>query len=168
MTPPPTTTLLDRRTVLTGATVGTAATLLAGCGLLDSPEPCPVPTSGSVGTEGTAGTPRPSTGPRELVALADIEIGGAVVVPTDDRCGAVAVARTTETTAVAFAAVCPHRGVVVDLDDGRLLCPAHGAAFDVLTGDVLDGPAETGLVPVPVRVVNGTVVEGAVDEVAAS
>ena len=38
----------------------------------------------------------------------------------------------------------------------------------VLTGSVLDGPAEPGLVPVQVRVVQGTVVEGAVDEVAAS
>lgn len=39
----------------------------------------------------------------------------------------------------------------------RLVCPLHGATFDVRDGQVLGGPASTPLTCFPVRVVEGRV-----------
>jgi nitrite reductase/ring-hydroxylating ferredoxin subunit len=39
----------------------------------------------------------------------------------------------------------------------RLLCPLHGASFDVRDGRVLGAPAVVPLPTYPVRVVNGTI-----------
>ena len=39
----------------------------------------------------------------------------------------------------------------------RLVCPLHGASFDVRDGHVLGGPATIPLATHPVRVINGTV-----------
>lgn len=47
----------------------------------------------------------------------------------------------------------------------RLICPLHGAAFDVRDGRVLSGPATRGLHTHPVRVVAGRV-EVAIDPAA--
>jgi len=66
----------------------------------------------------------------------------------------------------AYVNVCPHAGRPLNLPDGRviahagthLICPAHGAIFDILTGKG-DGALVGGdaLKPVPVRVENGVV-----------
>lgn len=66
--------------------------------------------------------------------------------------------------------VCQHDGRFYALDNicshahaqlhqgrlrrGRLICPLHGAAFDVRTGQPLGTPAEAPLVTYPVRVVD--------------
>jgi nitrite reductase/ring-hydroxylating ferredoxin subunit len=42
----------------------------------------------------------------------------------------------------------------------RIICPLHGAAFDVRDGRVLSGPATQPLVAYPVRVVDGTIEVG--------
>lgn len=39
----------------------------------------------------------------------------------------------------------------------RLVCPLHGASFDIRDGRVLGPPAEVGLPTHPVRVVEGTI-----------
>ncbi len=39
----------------------------------------------------------------------------------------------------------------------RLICPLHGASFDVRTGDVIDGPATRPLAAHTVRVVDGQI-----------
>ncbi|MBI3893060.1 MAG: ubiquinol-cytochrome c reductase iron-sulfur subunit [Candidatus Wallbacteria bacterium] len=51
---------------------------------------------------------------------------------------------------IALAATCPHLGCVVKWDEpaGKIMCPCHGAAFDI-RGNVLGGPAPSPLVPVP-------------------
>ncbi|HKJ11591.1 MAG TPA: Rieske (2Fe-2S) protein [Ornithinimicrobium sp.] len=47
---------------------------------------------------------------------------------------------------VAFDATCPHQGCSVsEFVDGELKCPCHGSRFDPATGEVLGGPATTGL-----------------------
>ncbi|WP_045996894.1 Rieske (2Fe-2S) protein [Loktanella sp. S4079] len=57
----------------------------------------------------------------------------------------------------AYVNACPHQYLpldyrgdqVVSACGGKLLCTAHGASFDILSGSVLSG-AECGLDPVPV------------------
>ena len=53
---------------------------------------------------------------------------------------------------VAFDAVCPHAGCTVAYQrSARIIaCPCHGSEFDARTGDVIRGPATTGLTPITV------------------
>jgi nitrite reductase/ring-hydroxylating ferredoxin subunit len=67
-------------------------------------------------------------------------------------------------TIVAYRNVCPHRFLSLSWapdrfmigDDGLLVCPHHGAAFDLASGLCVQGPCEGDrLVPVAVRVADG-------------
>ncbi|WP_206340793.1 Rieske (2Fe-2S) protein [Marinicauda algicola] len=66
----------------------------------------------------------------------------------------------------AYVNVCPHAGRPLCLPSGRTLvseghvvCPFHGASFDIESGACTGGPAgRTGLKPVPVKVEAGKVV----------
>ena len=67
----------------------------------------------------------------------------------------------------AFSNFCPHEaitltsgyGVVVDRE---VVCMMHTSVFDVSTGDVLSGPADSGLTKYPVRIEDGDVYVGSV------
>jgi nitrite reductase/ring-hydroxylating ferredoxin subunit len=58
---------------------------------------------------------------------------------------------------------CPHAGRNLDyapgrfLDGGQLTCAVHGATFAVTSGACLGGPCRSGLVAMPVEVVEGDV-----------
>ncbi len=145
---------LSRRSVLTGgaAVVGGAA-FLAGCGGSDAP----VATAGSTTASTTAA---PSAGGAALAQLADIPVGEAVAATMDGK--PVIVAQPTAGAAVAFSAICTHKGCTVAPKGAKLACPCHGSMFDALTGEVLQGPASGALSAVPVTVKDGAVVaEGA-------
>jgi nitrite reductase/ring-hydroxylating ferredoxin subunit len=56
--------------------------------------------------------------------------------------------------------ICSHAYARMDegrLRGNRLICPLHGAAFDVRTGAVLGAPAVVPLQAYPVRVVDGQI-----------
>jgi nitrite reductase/ring-hydroxylating ferredoxin subunit len=43
---------------------------------------------------------------------------------------------------------CPHAGAALNfgfLQGSEVMCPLHGAMFDVITGDIVMGPASRGL-----------------------
>ena len=64
-----------------------------------------------------------------------------------------------------FVNICSHAGRALSLPDGRIflhkgehiLCPVHGATFDVLTGACTGGPAGDPLKSVPVEIRNGEI-----------
>jgi nitrite reductase/ring-hydroxylating ferredoxin subunit len=64
---------------------------------------------------------------------------------------------------LAYQNVCPHRFLSLSWapdkfllgDDGLLVCPHHGAAFELESGECLQGPCEGDkLIPVAVRIEN--------------
>jgi len=58
-----------------------------------------------------------------------------------------------------FVNICPHAGRALSLPDGRvflhkgehIICPIHGATFDLLSGKCTGGPAADPLKSVPVK-----------------
>jgi 3-phenylpropionate/trans-cinnamate dioxygenase ferredoxin component len=70
----------------------------------------------------------------------------------------IAVARLDDGSWAAFDNSCPHEDCPLsegDLEDDRIVCICHSSAFDVRTGEVLEGPAEEPVSVYPVRIEEG-------------
>lgn len=76
------------------------------------------------------------------IALADIPVGGGVVVAEPP----VVVTQPTAGDVKAFTAICPHQGCMVsDVSNNEIFCACHGSKFSALDGSVIQGPAVEGL-----------------------
>lgn len=100
-----------------------------------------------------------------MTAPSQVEICRLSDIPENDmRCVSLAdrnvlVANTSEGVFVADE-MCTHEDA--RLCDGNLSgtlvkCPLHGSRFDLLTGKVLDDPAETDLIVYPVKIEEGVI-----------
>lgn len=132
------------------------APLLAACGDDDEPG-----TSTSTQTEETpsdTGSPSPSAsdeGAGELVAAADVPVGGGVVLEEQK----VVVTQPAEGEFMAFTAVCTHQGCLVgSVKDNTINCPCHGSQFSAEDGSVVTGPATAPLEAVGVAVDGDSVI----------
>lgn len=134
---------VDRRTVLAAGASVVGVGLLAAC---------------ASGSEGSAGSAVQSSPGGPLVALADVPVGGAVVVTTagGDK---IVVAQPEAGQVVAFSAICTHQGCAVAPEGDRLNCPCHGSVFEAFTGAVVNGPADEPLPAFPVKLDGDAVVE---------
>lgn len=132
---------LTRRTVLCGVAAVCGTATLSGC---------------AGGGGGSAAAPEDVPEGADLVALADVPVGGAVSAK-GPLGGPVLVARRSETEVVAFSAVCTHEGCTVEPSEEGLDCPCHGSRFETLTGEVVSGPAGRALPRIEVEVVDGQV-----------
>lgn len=144
-----------RRTVLTGGTLVAGAAVLAGCGSSDTTS------TGTASAAPSSASATAATSPAEnaaLAQLADVPVGGAVAAMMGGK--PVIVAQPASGTAVAFSAICTHKGCTVAPAGAKLECPCHGSVFDALTGKVLQGPAGAPLASVAVSVKDGAVVAG--------
>ncbi len=63
----------------------------------------------------------------------------------------VAIARTGTSKYIAFNLLCPHQGVPVVRNESGWICNAHSSEFEA-DGDLVLGPATTGLARVPMKV----------------
>jgi nitrite reductase/ring-hydroxylating ferredoxin subunit len=104
---------------------------------------------------------------RDVCGISEISEthGKELVVETAEGPMDVALFRAGEAVR-AYRNVCPHQGRSLSFapdefligERGELVCPHHGASFDLLTGDCLSGPcAGAQLTPVAVQLVNGRV-----------
>jgi cytochrome b6-f complex iron-sulfur subunit len=123
---------LDRRAFLSAAAMAAVAAALDGCTALTGP---------GGGWNGSYGGPI-------TVTLANFSglatVGG--VARVDGGSGApTALYRSSSTSFVAVALVCPHAGYYpVEITSGGFYCPAHGSSFSK-TGGVQSGPSPSGL-----------------------
>ena len=76
----------------------------------------------------------------------------------DVRGNRVAIARVGDAL-YGFGDICTHRECSLskgNLEATTVTCPCHGSQFDVVTGEVLRGPAQTPVPSYPARVENET------------
>ena len=85
-------------------------------------------------------------------------IGGAVRIG-NVKGKPVGVSRTAANRYVAFNLACPHQGVTVVRDENGWVCRKHDSQFET-DGDLILGPATTGLRRVPIKVTRGTAIVG--------
>lgn len=166
-----TTPKVSRRSVLAAGAVGIPAVALAACS--QAKAPADDRTSAGAGTTSTAGAgtagsgtagpgaaSSPATsGGAPLAKLSDIKVGEAVSAKGADG-KPIIIARPTESTVVAFSAVCTHQGCTVAPAGKELDCPCHGSVFNATTGQVINGPAPLPLPPVKVTLSGDSVVAG--------
>ncbi|MGH9114690.1 MAG: ubiquinol-cytochrome c reductase iron-sulfur subunit, partial [Acidimicrobiales bacterium] len=149
----------SRRDFLTGGTAAAivaavglvAAALSAGLGRLGGGARGPgVPVS-----SGKAPAPPPIGGP--IANVAAVGVGQAVPFTDPGTDDPAFVTQPQPGKFVAFDAVCPHARCYVHYQAGsrQFVCPCHGSRFDGATGAVLQGPAVTGLAPIPLKVTGG-------------
>jgi thiosulfate dehydrogenase [quinone] large subunit len=83
---------------------------------------------------------------------ADVPVGGAASFTDPAQQVPALVVQVKRGQFRAFSAVCPHAGCTVQFDGTNdvFACPCHGSVFNATTGAVLQGPAPTGLSPIPV------------------
>ena len=83
---------------------------------------------------------------------ADVPVGGAASFTDPAQQIPALVVQIKSGDFRAFSAVCPHAGCTVQFDGTSdvFACPCHGSVFSATTGAVLQGPAPTGLSPIPV------------------
>ena len=130
--------LTDRRGVLKLAGVVAGAGALAAC---SSP---PVPASSAAAASGAASGGIPTS---------EIPVGGGKIF-ADSR---TVVTQPTAGSFKAFDSTCTHQGCpVTSIVGQQIVCPCHGSAFDVATGDVVNGPATSPLTPKKVTVTGST------------
>lgn len=123
---------LDRRTFLSAATMAAVVAALDACSGLTGP---------GGGFSGSYGGPF-------TVTLADFSALSAVggVARVDGGSGApTALYRSSTTTFVALAMICPHAGYSpIEIISTGFYCPVHGSSFSK-TGGVQGGPSPSGL-----------------------
>ncbi|MDA1362878.1 Rieske (2Fe-2S) protein [Glycomyces luteolus] len=141
----------SRRGVMCGLAGLGAAGALAACGTAESPN----------GSESTTGAADPSTeggsttegsGGAGIAATADVPVGGGLVV--DET----VIVQPTADEFLAFSAVCPHQGAIVDAPDadGNIICPRHQSTWTI-EGELEEGPAEVNLPAVEITVEDGQI-----------
>jgi nitrite reductase/ring-hydroxylating ferredoxin subunit len=146
----------SRRQVVGAAAGAFSVCALAACGG-DSDTAAPAgstsassPAAGAAASTSTAAAGAAGT---DLTPLADVPVGGAVVVTGPD--GPTVVAQPTAGNVVAFKATCTHKGGPLKVDGTDLVCQWHGATFEAFTGKVVKGPATAPLAAVPGAKVDG-------------
>jgi nitrite reductase/ring-hydroxylating ferredoxin subunit len=89
-----------------------------------------------------------------LCSIADVPQAG---VKTVEFFGRQALVYQAAGEVKAALSICPHLGGPLELKDGALLCPWHGARFDASSGRCLKGPAaaESKAMFLPTRVEDG-------------
>lgn len=148
----PTTGSLPRRVVLGGAAALGGAAVLAACGGSDAGS------STGGGTDATGGADGGSDGGSaggELVATADVPVGGGVIVAAQK----VVVTQPAEGEFKGFSSTCTHQGCQVSsVENDEIVCACHGSVFSATDGGVVKGPATAPLAEVAVSVSGDQVV----------
>jgi thiosulfate dehydrogenase (quinone) large subunit len=138
-----------------GRLIGGAPATTQGSNTLTGGGAAPPTTSaGTSTTSGTGATPTPVAEPKGTAVgpASGVPVGGSASF-TDPGSGDPAlVIQQTAGDFVAFDAICPHQGCTVAYQAASriIACPCHGSEFNARTGNVINGPATSGLTSIKV------------------
>ena len=154
------TTQPTRRRVL-GVTAGLgAAGALAACGGSSGGDAAAVESTSAPAASSSAVESSSSAAPAggaSLVAVADVPVGGGVIIAKP----AVVVTQPEAGTFKGFSSICTHQSCpVANVEKGLINCTCHGSSYSIVDGSVKGGPAPAPLPPVTVKVEGDQVVEG--------
>ena len=138
------------------ASAGTRALSGAGSGMARHHRRTAAPSS-RASTQDTTGGGSQSVpaGAVRIGSAGSLAPGGAATF-NDPQTGATdIVVRHSDGSLSAMSAICTHAGCEVAYQGGVLYCPCHGSQFSAQNGSVLQGPASTPLLQVPVVERNG-------------
>ncbi|HES57856.1 MAG TPA: Rieske (2Fe-2S) protein [Firmicutes bacterium] len=90
--------------------------------------------------------------------IAELSVGASKDIMSNQGIPVIVV-RPEEEVITALEKKCPHLGCMVDLEDGELLCPCHGAKF-TLDGTLISGPSPRGLKQFEVKELDGNIYVG--------
>ncbi|HVA42169.1 MAG TPA: Rieske 2Fe-2S domain-containing protein [Acidimicrobiales bacterium] len=111
-------------------------------------------TTSSPGPAGTTASTSAASHPpgQKLGPASNVPVGGAASFQDPGTGDPALVVQPSKGTFLAFDAVCPHAGCTVEYSASSrgFICPCHGSQFDGQTGDVLNGPASSGLTRIAV------------------
>jgi len=96
----------------------------------------------------------------EVASVEDLEEGGSLLVQIDDQ--TILIYRVQDGF-FAIGDICTHDNGPLhegELDGCQVICPRHGARFDIRTGRALSLPAVVDIPTFPVRVINHTIEVG--------
>jgi Rieske Fe-S protein len=146
---------LTRRAVVAGGCGLAAVTVLTACAGYGAGGPATgsAPSAAPNEAAGTAGGTAAGAG--AVAAVADVPVGGGVVLAAQD----LVVTQPVAGTFRGFSATCTHQGCKVkDVAGGTINCPCHGSKFAVADGAPTAGPASKPLPEKAVRVEGTSVV----------
>lgn len=150
---------VSRRGVLVGSAAAVATLALAACSSEGSTAAAPESSEGAASPPPSESDTPTAEGPPTgdpVAGTGDFPVGGGVVVTT--AAGPVVITHPTDDEFAAFNGRCPHAGCpVTEVLENTILCNCHGSVFDGTTGQRLEGPAPTGLEPLPVQVEGGEI-----------
>lgn len=140
---------VGRRAVLAGGCGAACAVALTACASYGPGGPAAAPPAAP------APAADPAAGPTPLAAVADVPVGGGVVLTAQN----LVVTQPVAGTFKAFSAVCTHQGCTVnEVAGGTINCPCHGSRFAVADGSPTAGPAKKRLPETAVTVQGSSVV----------
>jgi thiosulfate dehydrogenase [quinone] large subunit len=155
----------DRRRLLLTGTLGLFGLVLAAfdAGLgraIGGVKPPAAPVRLSSPTTTPRSTPSTTTGHpsgTQIGPASAVPVGGAASFQDPASGDPALVVQHQAGQFLAFDAVCPHAGCTVQYEQSQdiIVCPCHGSLFNAATGSVEQGPAASGLRPIPISESNG-------------
>ncbi len=108
-------------------------------------------------TSAAAGATTAAAGSGPKVKVADVPVGGGVVMQD----AAYVVTQPTAGTFKAFSKICTHQGCPVSsVSNGHINCACHGSSFSATDGSVVSGPAKKALAETKVTLSGDSLVIG--------
>ncbi len=144
-----------RRVLGLAVTAGAGSAVLAACGGSSTASTTTTKTAAAAGSSTPAASASASGG-GSLVAVADVPVGGGVVIASP----AVVVTQPTAGTFKGFSSICTHLNCpVARVKAGLIECDCHGSRYNAADGTVKSGPATRPLKEIAVAVKGDQVVE---------
>jgi Rieske Fe-S protein len=111
----------------------------------------------TAGTTTAAGTTSAAAGSGPKVKVADVPVGGGMIMQD----AAYVVTQPTAGTFKAFSKICTHQGCpVASVSNGHINCTCHGSSFSATDGSVVNGPAKKALAETKVTLSGDSLVIG--------